>query len=336
MTSREKVIRALLNAEKKQDLVPYLQLALKEIDINPKTAHVTIASTFNAMPLLQTYTGIEFVNEKSKPNLYFTNDPQEIDKKDPRVITFSTYDQTHHAQIELGLQRQGVFIHHIQVDHKETSLFPRIIAYTENLQVLQHFLEIVCETYALSKKKEQIELYLPSSIHDTDLLSHITFPYYENVNLFVKDKASGDFQSIPLQRNEDSDFIASVYLIDDDELPALVECSEQDMLIDGNANERWIIFQSIIDTLSNFHSKRIWTSKPIKGLDTFTNTKTVKKLYMYQYKTKLPDITITQKELLDRIITLGAIQHEINDILDLIMSHKSIATILEELKQEHV
>ena len=95
-------------------------------------------------------------------------------------------------------------------------------------------------------------------------------------------------------------------------------------------NQNQIIYQSIIDTLSQFHQKVIWSSDNshfYKTLSKYTTNYKTKNLTGYKWKKSFPLFN------LDTIIKLGIIAPECKDIFSIIRDKTSFETKNKKVKE---
>ena len=95
-------------------------------------------------------------------------------------------------------------------------------------------------------------------------------------------------------------------------------------------NQNQIIYQSIIDTLSQLHQKVIWSSDNshfYKTLSKYTTNYKTKNLTGYKWKKSFPLFN------LDTIIKLGIIAPECKDIFSIIRDKTSFETKNKKVKE---
>ena len=350
---RRYICSALVNAQSQEDLYDYLFSAIDTMNppLDPSTCKATVLvddtdqfSFVKEMYPSVTLKKIDKSLSKQITQLYLTN--KNINPNDLLTFSFSFYSNLRNAQFEIGLDQDGVLLTNVDTKNVKNTIetfYPYFLLLSDNFKSIQYFLEMI-KGLVEKPHLENIDVFLPET--SFDIISSINFDKvigtFPSIMLYKKD---GSVNSITYSETGNTLRIKPITSIVTNEM---VQKSLDHILIDyseestkeSTKESTTVIHQSIIDTISQFHEKVLWsgdTSDFYKTLSRYTNhgkigkkvtfsfgnKKTaLKKLIGYQWKKQFPLFTQNAKEEMDTIMRLAMIAPNCKDIIEIITDKK--------------
>lgn len=310
---------ALLNADTEDELYKYLFSAVNtiQIPIVPLTIIVDNVDDFSFVKEMYPLVSLKKAEKDQKyPNqLYFTTNINE--KKDLLEFSFSFYSNSKKSQIKIGLDNDGVLLSPIsKIPETSKPYYPYFLLLSDKMKTIESFLEMI-KGIVSKKELENIDIFLPESSYS--LLSSINFKnIIKTFPSIMLHNTDGSIYPITFSDKKNTLRIKPIVTTITFEMIA----NSLNHLVIDYTNPNRLVYQSIIDTLSQFHNKVIWngeTSYFFKTLSNYTNHGTInkKKLTGYQWKTPFPLFSLDKS-----IIKLGIIAPNCKDILSIITNKK--------------
>jgi hypothetical protein len=354
---RRYICSALVNSQTDEEMYDYLFSALDTMTppLDPSTYNGTVlVDDINLFSFVKdmypsvTLKKIDKPAPKQLTQLYLTN----VVENDHDLLTFSFSFYSNHrkAQFEIGLDRDGVLLtkDDAKDDAKDdnesknsfNTLYPYFLLLSDKPKSIQYFLEMI-KGLVDKMQLKNIDVFLPESFYG--IIPFIDFDKvigtFPSIMLYKKD---GSANSITYSEIGNTLRIKPITSMVTNEM---VKKSLDHILIDYNENknekETELIRQSIIDTISKFHEKVLWsgdTSDFHKTLSRYTNhgkigkkvtfsfgnkKQTLKKLIGYQWKKPFPLFKEKSKEEMDTLIRLAMMAPNCKDILEIITDKRT-------------
>ena len=356
---RRYICSALVNSQTDEEMYDYLFSALDTMTppLDPSTYKGTVLvddidlfSFVKDMYPSVTLKKIEKSTPKQLTQLYLTTNVSENDHHDLLTFSFSFYSNHRKAQFEIGLDRDGVLLTKDDESKDESNpensttfntLYPYFLLLSDKPKSIQYFLEMI-KGLVDKPQLKNIDVFLPESFYS--IIPFIDFDKvlgtFPSIMLYKKD---GSVNSITYSETGNTLRIKPITSVVTNEM---VKRSLGHILIDyneksTNENEIEAIRQSIIDTVSQFHEKVLWsgdTSDFHKTLSRYTNhgkigkkvtfsfagkKQTLKKLIGYQWKKPFPLFKEKSKEEMDTLMRLAMMAPNCKDMLEIIIDKRT-------------
>jgi len=293
---RRQIISSLLNAEKEDEIIPYLNLALDQLSLEKSKLTIQSNSDSDFSFITEMYPNVNFkiIEEKDIDlySLYF----KKVEKKENSDIlkhTFSFYKNSI-ADFNFGLSKEkdGVFIESPKPSTNLYQFNPYYICLSDDINHIQKFLNNI-------KKSSDVFMELSSF----SILPYLDFKLlskrFDTIEIYNKDQT---ITSISSRYSEDPK-ILRFKVIEPIFTDFYLNCEE--ILIDTSC-------QMIINMLY-YTDKKIWSTIPYKATKPIHLAKEI------------------IKERMDRIIKLGIILPKIKDVIDIILDKKDIHYKIKKL-----
>ena len=268
---RRYICSALVNAQTEEEMYDYLFSSLDTMTppLDPSTYSGTVlVDDINRFSFVKdmypsvTLKNIDKSTQKQLTQLYLTTNVSNVtEKEDQDLLTFSFsfYTNRRNAQFQIGLDRDGVLLtkNDDKSENSFNTLYPYFLLLSDKPKSIQYFLEMIKGVVDKAQIKN-IDVFLPES-------------FYHIIPFIDFDKVIGTFPSIMLY-NKDGSVNSITYSetgntlrikpITDVVTNEMVKRSLDHILIDYNEksdNENEAIRQSVIDTISQFHEKLLWS-----------------------------------------------------------------------------
>ena len=289
---RRQIIYSLLNAEKEDEIIPYLNLALDQLPLDK--SKLTIRSNSDFSFITEMYPNVTFeINKERDPYSLYFKKVENKDNSDLLTHTFSFYKKNiAEFNFGLGKEKDGVFV---EFPKPSTNLYqfnPYYICLSDDINHIQKFLNNI---------KESSDVFIQLS--SFSVLPYLDFKLlskrFDNIEIYNKDQTITSVSS----RYSENPKILRFKVIEPIFTDFYLKCEE--ILIDTSC-------QMIINMLY-YTDKKIWSTIPYKATKSIRLAKEV------------------IKERMDRIIKLGIILPKIKDVIDIILDKKDIHYKIKKL-----
>jgi len=293
----EQIIKELLKSKKDEDFIEHLFYAIHDMKMDTNLP-LTVSADDKFSFLKEMYPNLK-LEKFNKNNLFFTTD----DHNSLLTFNFSFYSDSDSEpkDLNIGLKKDddGILLKKL-VEHKP--LFPDSFCITDKIKHFKKFIEI------LSKEKVDRE-YPP-------IIDVYASPVIENM-MRIKDYEAIQkyFKTIEIH----GDHVTTVTNTKGRTLrihfQERMASSMKNVMIDEK------MYQTMVDVLSNFPDKIVWTSFTnvfYDSLKKYTYHDKVGEIHGYQLKKKMPLFTEKAKNKMDLIIKFGLILPEIREVISLL------------------
>ena len=289
---RRQIIYSLLNAEKEDEIIPYLNLALDQLPLDK--SKLTIRSNSDFSFITEMYPNVTFeINKERDPYSLYFKKVENKENSDLLTHTFSFYKKKiAEFNFGLGKEKDGVFVEFPKPSTNIYQFNPYYICLSDDINHIQKFLNNI---------KESSDVFIQLS--SFSVLPYLDFKLlskrFDNIEIYNKDQTITSVSS----RYSENPKILRFKVIEPIFTDFYLKCEE--ILIDTSC-------QMIINMLY-YTDKKIWSTIPYKATKSIRLAKEV------------------IKERMDRIIKLGIILPKIKDVIDIILDKKDIHYKIKKL-----